>query len=475
MGTGMKRLCGAVALVAAASLLAAPAGSAPMRLVVPSLNDRYVVGFRAQPSRALLERLITSGLRGIAPLTTIDAAIVQGPYAVIERIAGMDGVSYVEPDGVAHLNNYQTAAQTGEGKLRNGAPPLPKPLTGKGVTVAVVDSGIDTNHGDLAGQVADDLFFEAAFPLAGIAPEDVRDEVIRTVPGVNRIAATHGLSVGGVIAGTGEMAQGGVDMRGLAPGARLVDFNTCCATLAGEQVTKQDLGHGTTVILAYDYMLRHRKDFPGGIRVASNQWGFALDEPYPSRALHAILRKTMAAGIAVVFSAGNYGPAPNTVDYPMKAVPEIITMGVSCPAIEGGREVSGPGSKACGRGDIAEYSSRGPALDLTAPGAGLWAPKNASYITQDSGDLPPPHDDPAASAWNRLWYGKFGGTSAAAPYASGVIALMLEANPKLTAAQIHRILKVTAHDYGVRGFDTTFGWGEIDAYRAVKAALALKR
>jgi subtilisin family serine protease len=125
-------------------------------------------------------------------------------------------------------------------------------------------------------------------------------------------------------------------------------------------------------------------------------------------------------------------------------------------------------------GDIAEYSSRGRSVDLTAPGAGLWAPKNPSYITQDSGDLPPPHDDPMSSVHNRLWYGKFGGTSAAAPYASGVVALMLEANPKLTAAQIHRILKVTATDFGKRGFDTTFGWGEINAYEAVKAALRLK-
>ena len=417
-----------------------------------------------------------SALGGVAPLTTIDAAIVEGPIAALERIARLDGVSYVEPDGIAHFNNYQTSAQTGEGKLRTGARPLPKALTGEGVTVAVVDLGIDTTHADLAGQVADDLYFEAVYPLAGIASEEERDVLFQTIPGANRLATTHGLSVGGVIAGTGAMALGDVDMRGLAPAARLVDFNTCCATLAAEQVAKQDFGFGTTAILAYDYMLRHQHDrqFPGGIRIASNQWGFYPDEPYPKKALHAILRKTMAAGIAVVFSAGNDGPGPKTVYYPMKDVPEIITMGVSCPAIEGGREVSGPDSKACGRGDIADYSSRGPEIDLTAPGAGLWAPKNISYVTQDSGDLPPPHGDRAASVFNRLWYGKFGGTSAAAPYASGVIALMIEANPKLTAAQIHRILKTTATDFGKRGFDTTFGWGEINGYEAVKAALQLR-
>lgn len=73
----------------------------------------------------------------------------------------------------------------------------------------------------------------------------------------------------------------------------------------------------------------------------------------------------------------------------------------------------------------------------------MWAPKDPSSITQDSGDLPPPHDDMSASAWNRLWYGKFGATSAT--------------------------------DFGKRGSGTTFGWGEIDAYEAVKVALALER
>ena len=150
-------------------------------------------------------------------------------------------------------------------------------------------------------------------------------------------------------------------------------------------------------------------------------------------------------------------------------------MGVSCPAIDGGVELVGEDE--CGAGEIRYYSSRGPSVDLAAPGAGIWAPK---YLTAAVGNqefaLPRPGEsDPLATANNKFWYGKFGGTSAAAPYVSGVIALMLEANPRLRPAQIEAILKGTARDFGPHGWDTAWGFGEVNAFAAAVAAWRSRR
>lgn len=65
---------------------------------------------------------------------------------------------------------------------------------------------------------------------------------------------------------------------------------------------------------------------------------------------------------------------------------------------------------------------------------------------------------------------RFGGTSAACPQVSGVVALMLSENPNLTEVQIKNILHNTAKDLGVNGFDFTYGYGLVDAYAAVQKA-----
>jgi hypothetical protein len=113
------------------------------------------------------------------------------------------------------------------------------------------------------------------------------------------------------------------------------------------------------MVLAYDYMIRHRSDpqYPGGIRIATNQWGYDPADMAPRTALAAVLRATIAAGITVVFAAGNYGPGENTVWPPARDLPELIVTAASCPAIDGGEELLTGGS--CGRGQLASYSSAG--------------------------------------------------------------------------------------------------------------------
>jgi serine protease AprX len=58
----------------------------------------------------------------------------------------------------------------------------------------------------------------------------------------------------------------------------------------------------------------------------------------------------------------------------------------------------------------------------------------------------------------------------ATPHISGIVALMLEANPKLHSAQIEKILEKTAVDYAEKGFDVHFGFGQVDALKAVAVA-----
>lgn len=441
---------------------------------IESPNGRFVVGFGDDLPPSLVRRIGRAGLARVVPLRTIDAAIVEGPAAAIEEVASWTATEYVEPDAQAEFLNYQTSEQTGEGAAKAGRPPLPRGLSGKGVTVAVVDSGVDTVHADLDDRVIDRLFFEATWVADDVIGPAERDAIAENVPAPNTAATTHGLSVGGVLAGTGEAAQGGIDMEGVAPGAEIVDFVVCCSGIAVTQVAQQE-GWGTDFLMAYDYMIRHRDDpeYPGGIRIATNQWGFSPAEPYPQEALVEVLQLAIDSGITLVFAAGNDGPAEGTVIEPQKLVDDVITVGASCPAIDGFDPWANDGAGAtCGYGEMAVYSARGPEIDLVAPVAGIWAPKyvTAAAGNQDLAEPRPGPSDPAATANNRTWYGVFGGTSAAAPYISGVIALMLEVDPTLTPAEIDAILKRTASDFGPKGWDNAWGYGEVNAFEAAKRA-----
>lgn len=98
--------------------------------------------------------------------------------------------------------------------------------------------------------------------------------------------------------------------------------------------------------------------------------------------------------------------------------------------------------------NFASFSSWGNHVDVSAPGVSIY--------TTTLGGL----------------YMSMGGTSHAAPVVAGVVALMIAANPSLTASQVETLLEVNADDRGSGGWDQKFGWGRVNAYRAVAAAAA---
>jgi thermitase len=95
---------------------------------------------------------------------------------------------------------------------------------------------------------------------------------------------------------------------------------------------------------------------------------------------------------------------------------------------------------------IASWSSRGPYVDLSAPGVGIMT------TTVGGG------------------YGSVSGTSFSAPITAGVAALVLSANPGLTATAVKQLLTANADDLGDPGWDQNYGFGRVNAYRAVAAA-----
>lgn len=147
-------------------------------------------------------------------------------------------------------------------------------------------------------------------------------------------------------------------------------------------------------------------------------------------------------GSIIVCASGNDNPRFSDVIFPGR-VDGVVTVG----AIDN-------------NGSIWNYSQRGPSMDIVTPSGNVNL--NGDVRTTDRmGGL----------GYNDGNYmNNFGGTSAACPQVSGVVALMLSVNPNLTETQVRAILQETATDMGPSGFDNTYGYGRLNAYAAVLKA-----
>lgn len=185
----------------------------------------------------------------------------------------------------------------------------------------------------------------------------------------------------------------------------------------------------------------------GQADVLSNSWGFRNQNANFDAITFAINRaRTLGRGglgSVVVFASGNEHQTFSGVTFPAN-VNGVIAVG----AIDR-------------NGNIWNYSSRGPQMDLVAPSGNVGGA--GDLVTTDRmGNL---------GYNNGNYTDTFGGTSAAAPQVSGVAALMLSVNAGLTETQVRTILQNTATDMGTSGFDNTFGFGRVNALAALQQAL----
>jgi serine protease AprX len=328
------------------------------------------------------------------------------------------------------------------------------PVSGAGNFSAVVnDSGIDATHRDLQFgskvienvQVLTDTDTQAGFtPLlaaGGIPNTDTH--------------VGHGTHCAGILGGTGQ--QSGGLYAGVAPGVKLIGTGS---------------GAGLFILNAlggFEWSLANQ--FIYNIRLISNSWGSG-GEFNPDNPINIATRAAYERNIITVFAAGNSGPGPDTHN-PYSKAPWVISVAA--------------GTK---EGGLASFSSRGipreermadsdpnndyDAPSITAPGTGREFESNSTKFTATvvstraasnvvANGLTNDTEIPAAYL---PFYTQIEGTSMACPFAAGVVALMLDADPTLTPDEVKQIIQKTASRMPGRE-DYEVGAGYINAHAAV--------
>lgn len=384
----------------------------------------------------LLRLGIVSGTRYRAlPMITLTATRKQLiAISHLPEVRSIYGNRTLQPagDSYTRLNNASPVPRDADLTRKNGG----MPLSGRGVTVAVLDTGVDSTHSDLAGRVVQNVKLADAQSLSvGFAPP----VAVEGLPNTDQLYG-HGTFVAGIIAGNG--LRSGGKYAGVAPGARLVGLSAGDLNLS-------------FVLAGFDYLLNNGR--AQNVRVVNCSFSantvFDFNDP-----VNIATRLLTENGINVVFSAGNTGSGAHTLN-PYAVAPWVISVGASDE-----------------RGRLADFSSRGdfgsPLFQPTviAPGVSIASlrtsssPSLAGLVGLTLGD-----DAKRLSPGELPFYTTGSGTSFSAPQVAGTIALMLEANPNLTPAQVRDILKRTATPLpGYYAFEV--GAGMLNAYGSVVEA-----
>jgi serine protease AprX len=342
-------------------------------------------------------------------------------------------------------------------------------LDGTGVSIAIIDTGIDPTHPsfrlpDGATKVVRNL--TTFCTGGGECPEDVTDQV-RTNSDVVPPGG-HGTHVAGIAVGDQLTLTDGTRVGGAAPGARLVMISASAALVRIED--------------AFTWVLHHHAAPCGPgvpasvcppIRVLSNSWGAN------SPVIFRLQEELAAAGVVTVWANGNQGGDGSTSNSNPAGVdpfPGILSAASYDDLGTGTRD-----------GRVAASSSRGQASlpstwpDISAPGDHivsscrpyLWI---CTLLGQEPHDGPGPNDVGT--------YEPMTGTSMSAPGIAGIVAQLCQADPGATPARIEDVLKATAHKYrdgapyqrvgrSTSSYDK--GAGLADAYAAALRLGALRR
>lgn len=398
-----------------------------------------------------------SGLHLITTFDKIGVAAARGTADQIRAAGNQPGISYLEGNTpfrfTLDTSNKATrgaeavATQTGA----NG-----RPLNGSGVSVAVIDSGVDPTHPFFRNPDGSSAVVANLKSLC-LDESTVTTNCVLRVPKFldtdTSSGGGHGTHVSGIVAGRPTVLTDGTRLQGAAPGASLVSISTGAVLLI--------IGADS----ALNWVLEnHRAPCGPGvsaakcppIKVTNNSYGPTGGGTFdPNSATVKLQRALAAEGVVTVWAAGNDGGnGSKSLTNPPGQDPTggILSVASYFDQNTGTRN-----------GTVSTYSSRGAASntstwpDISAPGEDIESSCRLYLVICSTGLQP--NNGPGL-----LDIGTFNtisGTSMAAPHIAGIVAQLFQADPTATPAEVEAALKSTAYRYV-----NAAGYSQVGSYLA---------
>lgn len=442
-------------------------------MVQSSTSDRAAAAIRA------------AGLQVQQQWPLVGIAVAVGPARLIPRLAGQPGVRYVEGDQPLSYQletaHKATRADRAERTFRTSTGRV---IDGSGVTVAIIDSGVDSLHPffSLTGDaLSTSKVVQNRKNVCGLDPDlgpGGREACFAPVPDTDSPSGGgHGTHVAGIVAGVPVVTSNGKHLQGSAPGAKLVMLS---------------VGAGLSILdaaAAHNWILEHWHNpcRTGAkqstteidatcppIRVTNHSYGPAAGGPqrHDPRAAEVVIQQSLIRrGVVPVWAAGNSGgdgAFASTNPPAQDPTPGVLMVANYDDGNLGDRDRGLAKSSSRGkRGDPESYP------DLAAPGTNITSSCRA-YLPICSSGLDP------MDGGN---YNTISGTSMASPYIAGVVALLFQADPRLTPARVEQLLEQYAHRFDGPEYErdpanprspTSFdaGHGLVDVFATLQAICA---
>lgn len=420
--------------------------------------DRISVVIQPNPAAVTRLDLLIRNLGGTITRTLkkLNLRVVDVPANAVEALAKSNDVRYISPNRqAASLGHINVTTGTDEirvqtSTLLGGLVTTTTVFDGSGIGIAVIDSGIDSNHQAFRNQLGVSRV---------IASRDFTGE------GSTTDTYGHGTHVASLAAGNEQISNGAYT--GIASNANIINLRV---------LNSGGAGNTSGLLAALDWVMTYHSLY--NIRVVNLSIGTPAIDSYLDDPLCRAVRQLTDAGIVVIAAAGNNGKSVNG----QKVYGQIHSPGNESSAITVGA-ANTFGSDSRSDDTITSYSSRGPTRsfwldvngvahydnlvkpDLVAPGNRIvGAAAFENYLLSVHPELNAANESIPS---RRMMY--LSGSSMASPIVTGTVALMLQANPSLTPSLVKAILMYTAQP--LLGANTLEqGAGELNVEGAMRLA-----